>query len=72
MRLSQLTRRIDRDDTVMVFDEHAPIDQNLLYAGRVRGIKRDDPINGAFVESVAAQDNRICILISTAGKKPKS
>ena len=72
MRLSQLTRRIDRDDTVMVFDEHAPIDQHLLYAGRVRGIKRDDPINGAFVESVLAQDNRICILISTAGKKPKS
>ena len=71
MRLSQLTRRIDRDDTIMVFDEKAHVDQNLLYAGRVRGIKREDPINGAFVEGIMAQDNRICILISTAGKQPK-
>ncbi len=68
MRLSQLTRRIDRDDTIMVFEQNAPVDQNLLYEGRVRGIKRDDPINGAFVEGISAQDDCICILISTAGK----
>lgn len=64
MRLSQLTRRMDKDDEICVMDSEASIDQNLLYEGRVRGIRREDPLNGAFVECICAADSVICVAVS--------
>lgn len=61
MRLSQLTRRINRDDMIMVFEQNAPVDQNLLYEGRVRGIKRDNPINRMSVSHVCAVGDTIVV-----------
>ena len=64
MKLSQLTRRMDRDDGIVVTDMNRAIDQSVLYDGKVRGIKRDDEINGAFVEVVKAVDSTVHVLVS--------
>ena len=71
MRLSQLTRRMDRDDEIRVCDYFAPCGRNPLYEGRVRGIKRDDPINGMPVSHVYACEDTIVVEIAERRKMMK-
>lgn len=67
MRISQLTKVIDKDEKIIIEDYDAPIDKMRLYDGEVRGIKRDDPINKMTVVSVCADDD--CILALAIGKE---
>lgn len=63
MRLSQLTKLMDRDDEIIVEDYHAPIDKMRLFCGKVKAIRRDDPINKSRIVSVCADNDTILILI---------
>ncbi len=38
MKVSQLIGVIDKEDEIVILDYDAPIDQNILYQGYVRGI----------------------------------
>ncbi len=67
MRLSQLTRRMDRGDELRVCLFGAPIDRNEIYAGKVREIKRDDPINGMSVSHVCAIGDTIVVEVAERG-----
>ena len=61
MRLSQLTRRMDRSDEICVCLFGAPVDRAVLYHGAVCGIKRDDALNGMFVNHVCSDDDLIIV-----------
>ncbi len=45
MKISQLTKLMPKDDEIIIDDENLPIGRMNIYAGTVRGITRDDPIN---------------------------
>lgn len=61
MRLSQLTRRMDRRDEIQVCLLGEPIDRNVAYSGAVRGIGRDDPLNRMSVNHVCACEDVLLI-----------
>lgn len=54
MRLSQLTRRMDRGDEIRVCLFGAPIGREKLYCGAVRGIRKEDCMNAMSVCRVYA------------------
>lgn len=62
MRVSQLISVMDRDDWIIIDDYSEPVDRMTVYHGTVRGIKRDDPINGMHVEAVFASGDMIVVL----------
>ena len=68
MRISQLLHAMDKDDVVEICDFDAPIDDNLIYKGSVRGISRDNPINRMHVECILAQNGTIFVL----ARKPRA
>lgn len=61
MRLSQLTRRMDRSDEICVCLFGAPVKRMILYRGAVRGIKRADALNGMFVNHVCSDGDMIVV-----------
>ena len=61
MRLSQLTRRMNRGDEICVCLFGAPIDRNELYRGAVGGIGRDDPLNRMSVSMVLADGDVLIV-----------
>ena len=67
MRLSQLTRRMDRGDEIRVCLSATPVDRMEIYCGAVRGIKKENPINGMFVSHVCACDE--CIVVEVQERK---
>jgi hypothetical protein len=54
MKVSQVLHKMERGELVHIFDSTKPIDNNTLYEGEVRGVKRDDPVNGKFVTGIWA------------------
>ena len=68
MKLSQLTKVMDKDEEIFVSDRNAPIDKMLLYSGAVRGIVRDNPINKYHVNSVCADDDTILVLVERSSR----
>ena len=69
MKVSQLLHTIDREDVVVISDKDARIDTMHLFAGKVRNVLRDDPINKMHVASIFADDDVIHILAEKAVKK---
>ena len=63
MKVSQLIHAMDKDEKIIISDESKPVNRMELYVGSVRGIKRDDPINGLHVNSVFACDNIMVVLV---------
>lgn len=69
MRISQLTRLMDKDDEIIIGDGNAPIDKMNLYTGTVRGIKRDNPINKMHITDISAMDDKILVLVAKERKE---
>lgn len=65
MRLSQLLHVMDRDEDICIDDMGKRIDENRIYAGNVRGIKRDDPINKMHVVCIFPSDNTLNVLVKS-------
>jgi hypothetical protein len=57
MKVSQLLKVMDKTDLVAIYDANKGIGNNRIYDGEVRGIKRDDPINGYHIHKVFAYDD---------------
>lgn len=68
MKVSQLLKVIDKTDWVSIFDAEKSVVENLIYEGEVRGVKKDDTINGYHVSKVFAYDD---IVIMEAVKPSK-
>ena len=69
MRLSQLTKRMDRGDEIRVCLFGAPIDRMEIYHGTAGGIKKDDPIRGMIVSHVAAASDTMVVEVRENNKK---
>ena len=63
MRLSQLTRRMMREDALCVRRADGETEQTV-YTGCVRGIAREDPINRAFVLLVRAAEGAMIVTVT--------
>ncbi len=63
MRLSQLTKLMDKGELICVDYDNVPIDQMNAYSGKVSGIKRDDAINKCHVTGISAFYDVILVLI---------
>ena len=63
MRLSQLTRRMRREDVLCVRRTDGETER-IIYTGCVRGIVREDPINRAFVLLVRAEDGGVIVTVT--------
>lgn len=63
MKVSQLLHAMDRDEEIIIEDEKRSINRMRLYEGKVRGIKRDDPINRMHVSRVIACDDTMVVLV---------
>ena len=63
MRLSQLIHVMDRDDWIIVNEGGEGITNMEVYNGKVRGIKKDDPINRYRVHNIFADVDNIVVLI---------
>lgn len=72
MRLSQLLHVMDKEHEISVDDFDAHIDKMQLFEGRVKGIKRDDPINKMHVVGVCAVNDVICVAVEEPKGKEKS
>lgn len=68
MKVSQLLHEIDKDELVMIDDLDRNGDDITIYAGAVKGIKKDDPINKMHVEGIAAVGDTIMILAQKTKK----
>ena len=62
MKISQLTKVMDKDDEIIIDDGNKKIDRNRVYRGTVRGIKRDNPINKMHVVVIYPYDNKLLVL----------
>lgn len=73
MKISQLTKLMPKDDEIIIDDENLPIDRMNIYAGTVRGVKRDNPINKMHITSICAYEDRISVLVANgeSGSKAK-
>lgn len=71
MKLSQLLHKMERDARIIVKDTSRPIDRMRVYEGEARGIKRDDALNGYYVEHVLADDNVLVVLAGKPNRKEK-
>ena len=69
MKVSQLIHAMDRDDVIVIDDYDKPIDKMTLYDGKVRGIRKDNPINKMHIESICAKDDTIMVLAREQRKK---
>ena len=65
MELSQLTKLMDEDDEIIVGDLDAPIDEMELFSGKVKELRRDNPINKGRVTSVCAANDTMLVTIET-------
>ena len=63
MRLSQLTRRMRREDALCVRRADGETER-IIYKGCVRGIAREDPINRAFVLLVRAAEGAMIVTVT--------
>lgn len=68
MRVSQLLKVMDKTDLVSIFDAEKSIKENLIYEGEVRGVKKDNIVNGYHINKVFAYDD---IVIMEAVKPSK-
>lgn len=68
MKVSQLLKVMDKTDWISVFDAEKSIEENLIYEGEVRGVKKDNTVNGYHITKVFAYDD---ILIMEAVKPSK-
>ena len=71
MKLSQLLHKMERDARIIVEDTSLPIDRMRVYEGEVRGIKRDDALNGYYVENVLVDGNVLVVLAGKPNRKEK-
>ena len=62
MKISQLTRVMDKDDEIIIDDGNKKIDRQRVYQGTVRGIGRDNPINKMHVVVIYPYDNKLLVL----------
>ena len=69
MKVSQLLKVMDKTDFVAVFDAEKPIGENRIYQGEVRGIKKDDTVNGYHVTKVFANDDTVIMEAAKPSKK---
>ena len=69
MRVSQLLKVMDKTEFVAVFDAKKPIGENRIYQGEVRGIKKDDTVNGYHVTLVFANDDMVIVEAAKPSKK---
>ena len=63
MKLSQLTRLMDKDDEIIINDDSKSVLSQRLYAGLVRGINRDNPINKYPITNIFGCDNAIVVFV---------
>lgn len=68
MKVSQLLKVMDKTDWVTIFDAKKSIKENLIYEGKVQGVKKDNTVNGYHVSKVFAYDD---IVIMEAVKPSK-
>ena len=68
MRVSQLLHTMDKEVLITILDAEKTIANHLLYEGDVRGITRDNPINGYHVTKIFAYDD----IVVAEVKEPKS
>ena len=61
MKISQLTKVMDKDDEIIIDDGNKKIDRNRVYQGTVRGIKLDNPINKMHVVVIYPYDNKLLV-----------
>lgn len=71
MKVSQVLHKMQRLESVHIFDSTKPIDNNTLYEGAVRGIKRDDPVNGKFVTGIWACDYTLVLDVAPPKRSRK-
>lgn len=71
MKVSQLLYRMDRTDYVSIFDGSKNIDENRLYQGEVRGIKKDNPVNGYLVVKLFAYEDVVIMEVELPRVKMK-
>ncbi|MBE5943260.1 MAG: hypothetical protein E7264_12140 [Lachnospiraceae bacterium] len=62
MKISQLTKVMDKDDEIVIDDGNKSVDRMRVYEGAVRGIKRDSPINKMHVVVIYPYDNKLLVL----------
>ena len=55
--------RRSRDEIITLIDREAPIDENRLYRGAVRGIYRDNPLNKYHITKIFAFDDEIIVSV---------
>ncbi len=72
MKVSQVLHKMQRDELVHIFDSTKPIDKNTLYEGEVRGVKRDDPVNGKFVTGIWACGYTLVLDIAPPKRRPRA
>ena len=72
MKVSQVLHKMQRDELVHIFDSTKPIDKNTLYEGEVRGVKRDDPVNGKFVTGIWACDDTVVLDVAPPVRRPRA
>ena len=72
MKISQVLHKMQRADQVHIFDSTVPIDKNTLYEGTVRGIKRDDPLNGRFVTGIWVCNDTLVLDVATPKRRGKN
>lgn len=61
MKVSQLIHAMDKDDEIVIDDFDSHIENQTLYSGAVRGIKKDDPINKMHILALSALDDVIYV-----------
>lgn len=71
MKVSALLHVMDKDDFIVIDNFDKPINNTLMYAGKVRGITRDSPINRMHVSSIWVSDDTIFILAEKPQRKDK-
>lgn len=72
MKISQLTKLMPKYDEIIIDDENLPIDRMNIYAGTVRGITRDNPINKMHITSICADEDRISVLVANGESRSKA
>lgn len=72
MKISQLTRVMDKDDEIIIDDGNKKIDRQRVYQGTVRGIGRDNPINKMHVVVIYPYDNKLLVLAEHLNPKEQT
>lgn len=69
MKISQLLHSMDKDDEIIINDEFKPINRMQIFRGKVREIKRNDPVNHVHVNLCFACDDTMVVLVGEARAK---